>query len=125
MRHALCDFEFEGHRIREGTALMIATCVSQLSERHFPEPMVFDPYRFYGPDRMQVQAGVLAPFGRGHHLCMGKRVAEVLIPLTVARIVHRKSFELSDTAYKLRNRFSYGVELAADLQLLAGSSRAG
>jgi hypothetical protein len=56
---------------------------------------------------------------------MGKRIAEVLIPLTAARVVHRTSYELADPAYQLRNRFSYGVELAADLKLLAGASRNG
>ncbi len=125
MRHALRDFEFAGQRIHRGQSLMIATCVAQMSDAYFVEPTTFNPYRFIGPERIQVPAGVLAPFGRGHHLCMGKRVAEVLIPLTVARIAHRKSYELADPTYQLKKRFSYGVELAADLQLVAGCSRGG
>lgn len=123
MRHAHCDFEFDDHKISRGQSLMIATCVSQMSEPYFTEPTRFDPYRFFGPDRATPPAGVLSPFGRGHHLCMGKRIAEVLIPLTAARVVHRNSFRLSDPAYQLKNRFSYGVELAADLRLVAGPTR--
>ncbi|KAA0082356.1 cytochrome P450 [Mycolicibacterium sp. P9-64] len=123
MRHARRDFCIAGHDIRQGQQIMVATCVSHLSEDYFADPTTFDPYRFIGPDRMDVPAGALAPFGRGHHLCMGKRIAEVLIPLTVARVVHQREYELVDKSYQLKNRFSYGVELAADLQLLAGSSR--
>lgn len=123
MRHARCNFSFEGHHIPEGRQIMVATCVAHLSEEFFAHPTTFDPYRFIGPDRPAIPAGALAPFGRGHHLCMGRRIAEVLIPLTVARIVHQREYGLADTAYQLKNRFSYGVELAADLQLVAGSSR--
>lgn len=123
MRHAKSAFDFAGYHVAQGQPLMIATCVSQLSGEYFADPLVFNPYRFIGPERVEVPTGVLAPFGRGHHLCMGKRIAEVLIPLTAARVVHRKSFELADPDYRLKNRFSYGVELATDLQLLAGSSR--
>jgi cytochrome P450 len=125
MRHATHDFEFDGHQIPRGQSLMIATCVSQMSEPYFPEPMTFDPYRFLGQDSVQVPPGVLSPFGRGHHLCMGKRIAEVLIPLTAARVVHRKSYELADPTYRLKNRFSYGVELAANLQLVASRAHDG
>jgi cytochrome P450 len=125
MRNARCGFEFDGYQVQQGQALIIATCVSQMSKAYFSEPLTFDPYRFVGPGRVQVPPGVLSPFGRGHHLCMGKRIAEVLIPLTAARVVHRTSYELADPAYQLRNRFSYGVELAADLKLLAGASRNG
>ena len=123
MRHAKCDFSIGGHHIPEGQQIMVATCVSHMSDEYFEDPTTFDPYRFLGPDRKTVPAGALAPFGRGHHLCMGKRIAEVLIPLTVARIVHQREYGLADTAYQLKNRFSYGVELAADLQFVAGSSR--
>lgn len=123
MRHARCDFEFDGYRIPQSQAIIVATCVSQMSETYFSAPMTFDPHRFIDPTESQLPPGVLSPFGRGHHLCMGKRIAEVLIPLAAARVVHRTSFELADPAYRLENRFSYGVELAADLELLAGPSR--
>lgn len=123
MRHARCDFDIAGHRIRQGQQIMVATCVAHMSDDYFADPTTFNPYRFIGPDRIDVPAGALAPFGRGHHLCMGKRVAEVLVPLTVARIVHQNEYRLVDAAYRLKNRFSYGVELAADLRLLAGSMR--
>lgn len=125
MRNARCSFEFHGHHVQQDQALIIATCVSQMSESYFSDPMSFDPFRFIGPHQVQVPPGVLSPFGRGHHLCMGKRIAEVLIPLTAARVVHRKSYELADPAYRLKGRFSYGVELATDLKLLAGPSRNG
>jgi cytochrome P450 len=123
MRHARCGFEFDDFEVPQGEALMFATCVSQMSAAYFPDPMTFDPYRFIGKDHVPAPPGVLSPFGRGHHLCMGKRIAEVLIPLTAARVAHRKSFELADPTYLLKNRFSYGVELATDLQLLAGSTQ--
>jgi cytochrome P450 len=125
MRHARHDFDFGGYGIQRGEPLMIATCVSWMSEPFFTDPQTFDPYRFIGEDRVRVPSGAFSPWGRGHHLCMGKRIAEVLIPLTVARIVNRKSYRLADHGYRLKNRFSYGVDLATDLHLRADASRNG
>ena len=123
MRNAARDFVFDGHQIRHGEQVMIATCASQMSEKYFAAPQTFDPNRFFGDDQVKVPSGALTPYGRGHHMCMGKRISEILIPLTVAIILHRKEFQLSDPQYTLKDRFGYGVDLALNLQIQAGPSR--
>lgn len=122
MRHARKDFRFRGFAIPQGAHIMIGSCVSQMSAEYFPDPLTFNPTRFADP-QLRVPSGAFAPFGRGHHLCIGKRIAEVLIPLTVARIVHRKFFGLDKAGYTLQHRFAYGVDLALDLRLRAGPTR--
>jgi cytochrome P450 len=122
MRHARTDFEFAGYKITQGAQIIIGTCVPQMSADYFTEPLTFDPTR-WTDQNLKIPSGAFSPFGRGHHMCMGKRIAEVLIPLTVARIAHSRSFRLEDPRYTLKNRFAYGVDLAADLCLRPGIGR--
>lgn len=123
MRHARRDFEFLGHAISQGDQVMIGTCVPQMSETYFKDPLRFDPSRFMGDDRTHLRPGVYSPFGRGHHMCIGKRIAEVLVPLTVARIVHRKNYHLADPRASLGGRYGYGVDLALNIDIRAGTTR--
>lgn len=124
MRHALTDFEFAGYRIPKGEPVMVATVVPQLSAEFFSDPFNFDPTRFLDSENRSHQLpGVYSPWGRGPHTCLGKRIAEILMPLTVARIVHRRHYRLADAHYVLEDRYSYGVDLALNLQLYAESSR--
>lgn len=117
MRHARRPFEFDGHRIEAEEPIMVATSAPHFMPEIFPEPDAFDPHRYSPGRREHMQPGAYSPFGRGPHLCLGKRIAEVLIPLSAARLVHQRQFELSDPAYDFKGRYSYGTELALDLKL--------
>lgn len=123
MRHARTDFVYKGHPIRAGERVMIATSVPHFMPSFFPDPHLFDPGRYLDGRKEHLQPGAYSPFGRGHHLCMGKRIAEVIIPLTVARIVHQRRFTVSDDNFSLTDNFAYGVDLALNLNLGVGGVR--
>jgi cytochrome P450 len=117
MRHARQPFEFDGHRIEAGEPIMVATSVPHFLPEIFPLPDVFDPGRYRGDRREHMRPGAYSPFGRGPHLCLGKRIAEVLIPLSAARLIHQRQFELCDPSYAFKGRYGYGTELALNLKL--------
>lgn len=123
MRHARKDFAFHGHSIARGEQVMIATCVPQMSDEYFSNPFTFNPGRFCGDNPTPLGPGVYSPFGRGHHMCIGKRIAEILIPLTVSRIVYRTEYAMADPKYRLRGRFAYGVDLALNMKVRGNAQR--
>ncbi|VEG19863.1 cytochrome P450 [Mycolicibacterium phlei] len=106
IRVAAQDFEFHGHRIRRGEGVFVGTTVPHFLSEFYPDPMRFDVDRYgdsVGPNRTP---GAYSPFGRGPHMCVGKGLAESLMQLMLARIIHRRTLEPSSPSYRLSNRIS-------------------
>jgi cytochrome P450 len=100
------DFEFHGQRIRRGERVFIGTTVSHYLDEHFVSPMSFNVDRYRGPHAPHRELGAYSPFGRGPHMCIGKGLAEPLMQITLARLLHRRALRLSAPDYRLRNRLS-------------------
>jgi cytochrome P450 len=47
---------------------------------------------------------VYSPFGRGPHTCLGKTIADMLMPLSMARLFHKLDMELSPPDYVLKTK---------------------
>ncbi len=106
IRVAARDFEFHGHLIRSGEGVFVGTTVPHFLSDFYTDPMKFDVDRYgetVGPNRTP---GAYSPFGRGPHMCVGKGLAESLMQLMLARIIHRRALELSSPSYRLSNRVS-------------------
>ena len=101
MRTATRDFEFLGHRIREGELLFVATSVPHFMAEYFPNPEVFDINRYEKPRAEHLKPGVYSPYGRGPHTCLGKSLAEVQMAISMARlpISRRRSRNLNPSAF--------------------------
>jgi cytochrome P450 len=106
IRVAARDFEFQGHRVRRGEHVFIGTTVPHFLAEHYPDPMTFDVDRYGASAVPNRTPGVYSPFGRGPHMCIGKGLAETLMQLTLARIIHRCDMELAVPSYRLTNRLS-------------------
>lgn len=104
MRTATRDFVFEGHQIREGEMLYVATSVPHFMEECFPEPMRFDIDRYTKERAEHMKPGAFSPFGRGPHTCLGKSLAEVQIALTMARLFYKLDLELDPPDYVLKTK---------------------
>src|SRR5262249_5919131 len=89
-------FEFEGHTVEAGQPVLIATPVTNMLEEIFPDPLKFDPLRFFPPRNEHRAPGVFAPFLKGPHLCLGAGLAEVQVMLTVGLIIGTASLELCE-----------------------------
>jgi cytochrome P450 len=106
IRVAARDFEFAGHRVKRGEHVFIGTTVPHFLAEHYPHPMVFDVDRYRGSAVPHRNPGAYSPFGRGPHMCIGKGLAETLMQLTLARIIHRRELELTSPSFRLFNRVS-------------------
>lgn len=82
------DIEFGGYHLKAGTNLIIGTTVSHGLERSYRDPETFDPTRFAAPRSEHRQPGAYVPFGVGAHTCAGSGMAEGLIMLNAAAILH-------------------------------------
>ena len=106
IRVAARDFDFAGHRVNRGEHVFIGTTVPHFLAEYYSHPMVFDVDRYGGSAVPHRMPGVYSPFGRGPHMCIGKGLAETLMQLTLARIIHRRELELTSPTFRLSNRLS-------------------
>jgi cytochrome P450 len=104
MRTATRDFEFAGHRIREGELLYVATSVPHFMHEYYPSPEKFDIDRYQKPRAEHLKPGVFSPYGRGPHVCLGKTLAEVQMSLTMARLFHLLDLGLEPPDYELQRK---------------------
>jgi cytochrome P450 len=103
VRTATRDLEFAGVRIPAGTDLLVATAVSHFDPGIFADPEVFDPDRFLEPRREHKKVpNAYAPFAVGPHTCLGAGIAEVVLALGAARILHRWELELDPPDFRMR-----------------------
>jgi cytochrome P450 len=104
MRTATRDFVFEGHQIREGELLYVATSVPHFMQEFYPDPEKFDIDRYAKPRSEHMQSGAYSPYGRGPHTCLGKSLAEVQIALSMARVFYKLDLALEPANYVLKTK---------------------
>lgn len=104
MRTATKDFVFQGHLIREGELMYVATSVPHFMQEFYPEPDKFDVDRYAKPRSEHMQSGAYSPYGRGPHTCLGKSLAEVQIALSMARIFYKLDLALEPAHYVLKTK---------------------
>lgn len=104
MRTATRDFVFQGHLIREGELMYVATSVPHFMHEYYPEPEKFDVERYAKPRSEHMQSGAYSPYGRGPHTCLGKSLAEVQIALSMARVFHKLDLALEPADYVLKTK---------------------
>lgn len=97
------SFEFAGYRVPAGAELLVAFALVHLMPEYYPAPERFDIDR-YTKDRAEhkQQKGIYAPWGVGAHQCLGSSLAETLLALNVATIVHDTTPVLHPPGYKLK-----------------------
>ena len=96
------SFDFAGYRIPAGTPLLVALSVPHYLPEFFPDPERFDIDRYSPERRENAQPGAYAPFGLGHHSCLGQGFAQVQMLLTIATMLHRAEMALDPPGYQLK-----------------------
>ena len=104
IRTANKDFVFAGHQIKEGELIYLGTSVPHFMEEFYPEPERFDIDRYQKPRAEHMQVGTYSPYGRGHHTCLGKSLAEVLLAITMAQVFYKLDLELESPGYELKTK---------------------
>lgn len=77
-RIALCDIDFEGVHIPQGTPVFLPLSSLNFSEDFFPCSTTFDPLRFM-PGGANHETGGSYSFGIGHHACPGAGLARAIM----------------------------------------------
>ena len=100
------SFEFEGYTIPAGAEVLLGFSLAHHMPEWFPDPELFDIER-YTPERAEHRRkGVYAPFGIGGHQCLGRSLAEALIAINVATVVHEAELALSPRDCELKTRLA-------------------
>lgn len=101
-RTVTAPFEFAGYTIPTGAQVIIATTVPHYLPEFYPNPDVFDIDRYLPERKEHRQPGAFAPFGLGHHTCLGAGFAEVEIILTMATVLNAVQLEMVPQNYALK-----------------------
>jgi cytochrome P450 len=92
------------------TITLLGSSYTTKSPRFFNNPYKFDPLRW---ERDQIDPYASLPFGFGQRMCLGKRVAEQEIYLTIVKLVQNFEIEYNEEAPGIKT----GLFLAPDKPL--------
>uniref|UniRef100_A0A8C4QD17 Uncharacterized protein n=1 Tax=Eptatretus burgeri TaxID=7764 RepID=A0A8C4QD17_EPTBU len=86
-RFALEDIVVGGYLIPKGNLLTLCTFVASRDPEQFPEPKSFKPERWLRTSPRLHHPYASLPFGYGVRGCIGRRLAELELHLTLARLI--------------------------------------
>jgi cytochrome P450 len=96
------SFEFAGCHVEKGSRLMLGNTVSHSLPELFRDPERFDADRCLPPRNEHLQPGAFTAFGFGPHKCIGARLGEAQMLVTVATLLHFAELELDPPGYQLK-----------------------
>ncbi|XP_033214820.1 cytochrome P450 6B1-like [Belonocnema kinseyi] len=82
-------------KVKPGHVAVISTFGLQMDPKYWPEPEKFDPDRFGDEKKEKIHKFTFIPFGEGPRICVGMRMANIIIKIAVATIVKNYSLEVS------------------------------
>nr|CAD7435596.1 unnamed protein product [Timema monikensis] len=95
------DCVLGGYKISSGQLIVMSLYTSGRDGKHFPEPDVFKPERWCrneaGTYRGVGSPYAYLPFAMGARSCVGRKIAETQILLTLAEVVKRFKLSLVDS----------------------------
>jgi cytochrome P450 len=96
-------------KIPENTNITVVIKSLHMDPNIYPEPGVFNPYRFENDDIKKSKDGCYyLPFGNGPRNCVGIRFALIEIKLLLARLIIKYKFlKSNDTQVNKSNYFFY------------------
>jgi cytochrome P450 len=104
VRVANKDFVFYGHQLREGELIYLGTSVPHFQHEFYPHPEKVDIGRFGKSRAEHMASGAYSPYGRGPHTCLGKSMAEVILAMTMSKLIYHLDLELPSPDYELKTK---------------------
>ena len=125
-RRVANSFQFNGYSIPPGVNVLISYSLPHSMEEHWSNPSEFDIDRF-GKERAEhaKEKGIYEPFGLGAHACLGRSLAEVLIIVNIAAILHHVEPVLDPPGYKIKVRQLPGLHPHSSFRFRVGKKRTG
>ncbi|XP_051160855.1 probable cytochrome P450 28d1 [Leptopilina boulardi] len=82
-------------KMKPGNVAVISTYGLQMDPNHWPNPEKFDPDRFSDEQKAGRNKFTFIPFGEGPRICVGMRMATIIIKLVVATILKNYQIQVS------------------------------
>lgn len=86
------DIEFLGFPLAEGRHCLHMVALMHFDETVYEDPFTFKPRRWLENDYPKAAHGT---FGGGSHVCLGMNVTRIQMPLTIAYLLSRYDFEVT------------------------------
>lgn len=99
-RTARVDFQFAGYTIPAGSELMFGNTITHYLPEYFAEPERYSLDRWMG-DAPPPAPNTFTPYSVGQHTCLGAGLAEALMMVTVATLLHGVELELETPDYEV------------------------
>lgn len=87
VRRASVDYKFQNITIPKDTAVVIPTYYLHHDPENWDRPDEFDPERFLGANKDQINASIYQPFGDGPRNCLGLRLAVYEAKYVLSRLL--------------------------------------
>uniref|UniRef100_A0A2I9LNW9 Cytochrome P450 n=1 Tax=Centruroides hentzi TaxID=88313 RepID=A0A2I9LNW9_9SCOR len=85
------DFKYKDITIPKGAILVVGSPILQKHPDHWQEPEKFDPDRFSAENH--IDPYIYQPFGAGPRNCIGMRLAQTIMKLTLANLIRSYKLE--------------------------------
>ncbi|XP_058459534.1 cytochrome P450 9b2-like [Malaya genurostris] len=80
-------------QFRKGDSLWVSVWAMHRDERYFPDPERYDPERFGETRKGEIRANTYLPFGIGQRNCIGRRLALLVVKITLVDLI--QNFQLN------------------------------
>ncbi|KAK3700699.1 hypothetical protein QZH41_015646, partial [Actinostola sp. cb2023] len=85
----------DGVHFPKGAGVILCVYLLHVDPDAWPEPFKFDPERFRGPAKEQRHPYQFIPFGAGPRSCIGMRLAQLEVKITLVRLLREFRFVLA------------------------------
>ena len=96
------DFQYLGHRVNQGSFLVLSPVPSSADPTSFPGPHRFDPARCREPRNEHRRSQACQPFGLGDRTCAAMGLVELMTMTLVATVLHTCAVAMHPRDYTLR-----------------------
>nr|WJZ49115.1 cytochrome P450 [Isodon lophanthoides var. gerardianus] len=119
-RKADCEVEMEGYVIPKDTQILVNVWAYSRDPKVWANPDAFAPERFLERNTgYRGQDYELIPFGSGRRMCPGLELADRMVPMLVATIIHNFDWELQPGVEPLDMKSLFGINLRKVVPLTA------
>ncbi|XP_050353669.1 cytochrome P450 6a2-like, partial [Nymphalis io] len=93
-----------GLRLQKGDRVHIPVHHIHRHPDYFQDPMLYQPERFFGDEKMKIKPYTFMPFGEGPRVCIGARFSKMVMYAGLLTIFRKYRIELADTPLSLKMR---------------------
>ncbi|XP_067141652.1 cytochrome P450 3A41-like [Centruroides vittatus] len=100
------DYRYNDITIPKGSVVIVPVQVLQNDPAYWSQPDKFNPHRFSSDEWQKIDSIIYQPFGAGHRICMGQRLAITILRLVLANLLRSFKLEIyEDKEFEVESTF--------------------